>query len=34
VQIESQRAYFRAVKMFQEECDKNEALAAQLNARS
>ena len=31
-QMDAQRAYFRAVKTFQEECDKNEALAAQLAA--
>lgn len=30
LQIETQRAYFRAVKLFQEECDKNEALTAQV----
>lgn len=28
--IESQRLYFRALKVFQEECDKNEALSAQI----
>lgn len=32
VQIEEQRAYFRAVKDFQLACDKNETLLAQAKA--
>lgn len=31
--VDRQRKYFKAVKEFQDECDRNEALAAQLEAK-